>query len=93
MRLGCLAALGLYRTKETLEPGNATVHAHMGMTLYFLDRHEAVLASVECALRLDPYHETARNLSEQLRAVAPGFGPLPRVPRLGWKSQRRIWRG
>ena len=65
------AALDLYRVQATLEPNNATIHANIGVTLYFLGRHEQALAAVEQALRLEPDQETARNLAGELRAVTP----------------------
>ena len=66
------AALDLYRVQATLEPNNATVHANMGVTLYFLGRHEQALEAVERVLRLDPGHEMARNLAADLRAGRSG---------------------
>ena len=62
-------ALDLYRVKATLEPNNATVHANIGVTLYFLGRHEQALAAVEQVLQLEPDHETARRLAAELRAI------------------------
>ena len=63
------AALDLYRVQATLEPNNATVHANIGVTLYFLGRHEEALEALEQVLRLEPDHETARNLVAELGAV------------------------
>ena len=68
------AALDLYRIKATLEPNNATIHANIGVTLYFLGRHQEALTAVEQVLRLDPDHEMARNLVADLRAATPGPG-------------------
>ena len=61
------AALGLYRTQATLKPGSATVHANIGVTLYFLGRHAEALESMEQVLRLDPDHQMARKMVAQLR--------------------------
>ena len=60
-------ALELYRVQAALEPDAAAVHANLGVTLYFLDRHAEALASVERVLRLDPDHAMARRLAEELR--------------------------
>ena len=64
-------ALDLYRAHAALEPDNATVHANIGVTLYFLNRHQDARASMERVLRLDPDHEMARNLIEELREAEP----------------------
>ncbi|MCY3774430.1 MAG: tetratricopeptide repeat protein [Candidatus Aminicenantes bacterium] len=61
------AALDLYRTQATLKPGSATVHANIGVTLYFLGRHAEALESMEQVLRLDPDHQMARKMVAQLR--------------------------
>ena len=66
------AALDLYRVKAMLEPNNATIHANIGVTLYFLGRHEQALEVVERVLRLNPDHEMARNLAADLRAETSG---------------------
>ena len=50
-------------------PDNVTIHANIGVTLYYLGRHEEALASVEQVLRLDPDHELAGNLAAELRAL------------------------
>ena len=62
-------ALDLYRVQATLDPNNATVHANIGVTLYFLGRHKEALEALEQVLRLDPDHETARSLVADLGAV------------------------
>ena len=64
-------ALELYRAHAALQPDNVTVLANIGVTLYFLDRHEEALASMERVLRLDPNHEMARKMTAQLRNAAP----------------------
>lgn len=61
------AALDLYRTQATLKPGSATVHANIGVTLYFLGRHAEALESMEQVLRLDPDHQMALKMVAQLR--------------------------
>ena len=60
-------ALGLYRTQATLKPGSVTVHANIGVTLYYLGRHAEALESMEHVLRLDPDHQMARKMAAQLR--------------------------
>ena len=60
-------ALGLYRARAALEPDDADVHANIGVTLYYLGRHEEALANMDRALELDPDHETARRLARDLR--------------------------
>lgn len=64
-------ALGLYRTQATLKPGSVTVHANIGVTLYFLGRHAEALESMEHVLRLDPDHQMARQMVAQLRKGNP----------------------
>ena len=66
------AALDLYRVQTTLEPNNAAIHANIGVTLYFLGRHEQALAAVEQALRLEPDHQMAGNLAADLRSLTSG---------------------
>jgi len=61
------AALDLYRTQAPLKPGSATVHANIGVTLYFLGRHAEALEKMEHVLRLDPDHPMARKMVAQLR--------------------------
>ena len=63
-------ALDLYRSQAALEPDNPTVHANIGVTLYFLGRTEEALASMQRVLGLDPDNESARSLVEELRAPA-----------------------
>ena len=64
-----VGALDLYRAMAVLEPDNVTVHANVGVTLYYLGRSEESLASLERVLRLDPEHEMARSFVEELRAA------------------------
>ena len=61
-------ALELYRAMAVLEPDDVTVHANVGVTLYYLGRPEESLASLDRVLRLEPEHETARSLVDVLRA-------------------------
>ena len=67
-----VGALDLYRAMAVLEPENVTVHANVGVALYYLGRSEESLASLERVLRLDPEHEMARSLVEELRAAGGG---------------------
>ena len=60
-------ALGWYRAQANLKPGSVTVHANIGVTLYFLGRHTEALESMERVLRLDPDHQMARKMVTQLR--------------------------
>ena len=64
------AALDLYRNQATLKPRSVTVHANIGVTLYFLGRHAEALESMERVLRLDPDHQMARKMVAQLRKGA-----------------------
>ena len=64
------AALDLYRTQAKLKPGSVTVHANIGVTLYFLGRHAEALESMERVLRSDPDHQMARKMVAQLRQGA-----------------------
>ena len=63
-------ALALYRALASLTPGNPTVHANTGVTLYFLGRRDEAFASLERALQLDPGQETASRLAAELRGAA-----------------------
>ena len=67
-------ALELYRAKARLEPDDATVHANIGVTLYFLSRSDEAVRSMRRVLELDPDHETARSLIEELSAGSSGAG-------------------
>ena len=60
-------ALDLYRAHAALEPDSATVHANIGVTLYFLGRPEEALAAMQRVLQLDADHQMARKLVEELR--------------------------
>ena len=64
-------ALDLYRTQAALKPGSATVHANIGVTLYFLGRHAEALDKMEQVLQLDPDHQMARKMVAQLRKGNP----------------------
>ena len=59
-------ALDLYRVQATLRPDSAAVHANIAVTLYSLGRREEALVSLQRVLRLDPEHETALRLKEEL---------------------------
>ena len=63
-------ALDLYRAHSTLEPDSPTIHANIGVTLYFLGRPEEALAAMERVLQLDADHQMARKLIEELRRNA-----------------------
>ena len=58
-------ALDLFRTLSEIDPERAATHAHIGATLYFLDRTEEAIRSLERALSLDPTLETARTNLER----------------------------
>ncbi len=60
-------ALDLYRTLLEIAPDAASAHADIGVTLYYLDRTEEAIRSLERALALDPSLETARNNLEEIR--------------------------
>ena len=59
-------ALDLYRAHAVLEPDSATIHANIGVTLYYLGRPEEALAAMERVLQLDADHPMARKLVEEL---------------------------
>ena len=63
-------ALDLYRAHAALEPDSSTIHANIGVTLYFLGRPEEALAAMDRVLQLDADHEMARKLVEELRGDA-----------------------
>ena len=60
-------ALELYRTQLEIDPDRAATHAGIGASLYFLDRSEEAIRSMERALSLDPTLETARTNLEKIR--------------------------
>ena len=60
-------ALDLYRAQSVLKPDSVTIHANIGVTLYFLGRPEEALAAMERVLQLDADHQMARKLVEKLR--------------------------
>ena len=60
-------ALELYRTQLEIDPDEASTHANIGVTLYYLDRTDEAIWSLERALELDPTLETARENLEQIR--------------------------
>ena len=60
-------ALELYRTLLEIDPDRAATHAGIGATLYFLDRSEEAIRSLERALSLDPTLEMARTNLERMR--------------------------
>ena len=63
-------ALDLYRAQATLRPDSAAVHANVAVTLYSLGRREEALVSLQRVLRLEPGHETALRLMEELSGYA-----------------------
>ena len=60
-------ALELYRMLLESNPDSASTHADIGVTLYYLDRTEEAIRSLEQALALDPSLETARTNLEEIR--------------------------
>ena len=60
-------ALDLYRTLLEIDPEVASTHADIGVTLYYLNRMEEAIGSLERALALDPSLETARTNLEEIR--------------------------
>jgi len=60
-------ALELYRTLLEKNPDEASTHADIGATLYYLDRTEEAIRSLERALALDPSLEAARTNLEKIR--------------------------
>ena len=63
-------ALALYRAHSALEPDSPTVHANIGVTLYFLGRPDEAVTAMERVLQLDGDHQMARKLVEELRGDA-----------------------
>ena len=60
-------ALDLFRMLLEVDPGNATTHSDIGVTLYHLGQSEAALWSFKQALSLDPTLETARTNLKEIR--------------------------
>ena len=60
-------ALELYRTLLENAPDVASTHANIGTTLYYLDRSEEAIQSLERALALDPSLDSARTNLEKIR--------------------------
>ena len=60
-------ALELYRTLLENHPDEAATHANIGVTLYYLDRTEEAVRSLERALALDPSLDSARTNLEKIR--------------------------
>ena len=60
-------AFELYRTLREIDPEAASTHADIGVTLYYLNRTEEAIRSLERALALDPSLETARTNLEEIR--------------------------
>ena len=60
-------ALELYRTLLENDPDVASTHANIGTTLYYLDRSEEAIQSLERALALDPSLDSARTNLEKIR--------------------------
>ena len=60
-------ALELYRTLLENHPDEAATHANIGVTLYYLDRTEEAVRSLERALVLDPSLDSARTNLEKIR--------------------------
>ena len=68
-------ALDLYRAHSALEPDSPTIHANIGVTLYYLGRPEEALAAMQRVLQLDAGHPMARELVEELRGDASQPAP------------------
>ena len=60
-------ALELFRTLLENDPDVASTHANIGTTLYYLDRSEEAIQSLERALALDPSLDSARTNLEKIR--------------------------
>lgn len=60
-------ALDLFRTQLEIDPDRASTHANMATALYYLDRTEEAIRSLERALSLDPTLEAARTNLDKLR--------------------------
>ena len=60
-------ALDLFRTLLEIDPDVASTHANIGATLYYLDRSEEAIQSLERALALDPSLDSARTNLEKIR--------------------------
>ena len=60
-------ALELYRTLLENHPDEAATHADIGATLYYLDRTDEAIRSLERALALDPSLDSARTNLEKIR--------------------------
>ena len=67
-------ALHLYRTQLEIDPDKATTHANIGAALYYLDRTEEALRSLERALSLDPTLEMARTNLERMQKTVRQAG-------------------
>ena len=60
-------ALELYRVLLENDPEAASTHADIGVTLYYLDRREEAIRSLQRALALDPSLDSARTNLEEIR--------------------------
>ena len=67
-------ALGLYRRLVEIVAGDAQTHANIGAALYYLDRIDEAIRSLEHALSLDPALQTAHRTLEQLRKIPRDSG-------------------
>ena len=67
-------ALELYRRQLEINASKASTHANIGAALFYLDRAEEAIRSLERALELDPTLETARSNLEQMRKAVGTAG-------------------
>ena len=68
-------ALALYRRLVEMNPDHAEAHSGMGVALYYLDRVEDALESLDRALALDPTLEEARANRDAMRQSLQPSGP------------------
>ena len=69
------AALELYRRAVELNPDNAQTHANIGAALYYLERIDEAVRSLEHALSLDPTLKMARDARDGIRKALAREAP------------------